>query len=401
MKKINKDNQYSLQNIIILLFLGITMSPLSTYILMNILHFPSAIPEIIYFPLFYFYKNLLGISYFYKKKTFTMLFISIFIWFLLLIISFLIGNYSVMSVLTTARAYLYIIIVATYFYKSHVNEHFYSSVMTISIGSLLGWIFMAIMNVSLILTTTNEIGSTATYGNMLAISFLISISLLKNRNNIFFIGLILSIIISITASLRRQISVSFASLILSFLFLWFTKTNSKSLIVIFISIILLFISMPFIETTVETISPVMHRRIFIKSEMLLSGNTDASDDIRFQYFKKVIDDSDNLLLPHGFVSKQTHLYPEVGIFVDCPLYEILYTFGLILVFPFTIFFLYRMAYQLRMFLFKKNINSAIFFIAGTILIFLLFIEGTYITFTYISPFTGVALGGVFKKNNLT
>ena len=375
-------------HIIIYLLLGLVMSSFMTGVFGR-----YGLPEyyeLIYLPALYFlrkdFKFLHPIGRQFKPL--------VIVWGILLALALVLGNFSMGGILSVARSYLLIILFLSIGMNIKMDKKFYTILFLISLGSIIGWILLIQGKLTGIFPWGENELLFAFYGNLLSIP--VSISLVfAFFPNIFLILLVLAInvVLTFTAGLRRQILTSAVSFVLYYTVYFLRNAAVKTLIPVIIIIVGLVSALPIIEEQVADISPLLHRRIFEKTEDF--GNTD-SDDTRESNIARMFDDAGSLILPHGFVSKRTSYDEGTGRFVDTPVYELSYTFGMPLVFVFFIFFIVRVIKLFLAYAMYKTPPLSVWFVCGAVFLILLFVDGSMLSWTYTVPFTGLILGAVIR-----
>lgn len=375
--------------LLVYIVIGLLMSGLSTQVCEKI-EIPT-IPELIYLPLILIVSK----DYTVRSKWKNQFVVFSVAWFFVLICALLNGQFDISPVLSTARAYLLLILFLTLFFNISNTEKLLQAVFITSFSSVVGWA----LTVYLKFTGVFPIGlDFVTYGNMVAVSLAISFAFTKYRRPVILLPLLAIVIfISVASATRRLILVSVMSIIVSFLFnSIFIKKSFKSTIVLAIITISFISILPAIESTVEDISPVLHHRVFDKTKNAAIDSDIAEDNVREDNFTKILNDIPNLILPHGFVSKQATADGRVGIFVDNPFYEIFYTIGL----PAGVILLLVLLIKIKDFFINcvkyKNPDVVTWFTPSLICFILLFVDSTYLSWSYITPCTGAVVGMLFK-----
>ena len=372
--------------IIALVSMGfLVFSPFGTILLMRYLGFPLSLPELLIIPYVFIFRKRYSFSPIGKKRAIG--FISL--WILMIFISILAQRYSILAVISSSRTYLTLIIAYLIFSKK--NNVSLDDVMYISLGATLGWLYSSIYGINLYIEGTTDVVSRV--GNMIAIPLLISIAVIKKHNKTLFLAIILCIAISITAGVRRQIVVFLASLFLTYGILFFKnfKKNKKQFFELILIILVFLTVLPQISNYVKENIPVLYFRVFQKSENFLKGENDQSgDSIRLENMSYLIRDFSDYIIPKGFISRRT-IEDGTGNFIDFPLLELFYMFGfllalvLLLIFAIQTFRCYKQSS-------KTNNDSLIFVILSLIMFMLLFLEGTFLSSSYVAPLTGYCLG---------
>lgn len=372
---------------LLLVLMGLVIfSSFSSTIMIDWLHFPISLPELLFIPFLIIFRNKFNFTNIGKNRIF---YILVYIWLFLILFSIAVGEFSPFSIISTARGYLYIFI----FYVLFSNENDFSidDALYVSLGSLIGWVIASYFNFLKSLASLDE---TVSYGAMLAIPLFISISLIKKKYRLFIFGVLLIVFISFTSGLRRQILVFIISLFFTTLLI--TLRNPKLFfrisILALVFILPLILTFPVIESFFKENTPKLHYRIFTKSEALIKGQETRGDRRRSENFKYLIDNIDSFLYPRGLVSKQTTTNRKVGIYNDFPLLELSHVVSFQLAVFLIIIFALFAGRNLFFFLEKGKDESLIFVLCFVVMFSLLFLEGSFLTFPYATPITGYCLG---------
>jgi len=380
---------YKRGNILIYVIIGLLMSGLSTQVCEKI-GVPT-LPELLYIPLLFLVRKDFEIN---KKWVSDFALFSV-IWFAILFFAIIDGRFSLASIITTAKAYLIMGLFVALLYNARFTPKLSLAIFVISFASVAGWA----LTVYLKFIGVFPMGySFVTYGNMVAVSLAISFGITIYKKPIVLLLLIVIVVfISVASAIRRLILVSAVSIVISFIFNnIFVKRSFKTTLVLAVLAISFISMLPALESTIEDISPVLHHRIFDKTRNAAFDSDIAEDDVREDNFTKIWSDVPNLIIPHGFVSKQTKQDEKVGIFVDNPLYEVFYTLGLPVGILLLLIYLVRLK-RLTLYCFKlKNINMIAILTPSIICFMLLFVDSTYLSWSYITPSTGSVLGLLFK-----
>lgn len=357
-------------------------------------------PELIYVPLLFFLRN----NFSFRKSALCGFGGWFCFWFLLLVISILFGRFETSAVISTARAYLFLFAFFVIVRNVNINQYFLEAVFFSSFGSIIGWFLSISLKFLGYFPMTLDM---VTYGNMMAIPICLALlfsHFLKWKYAIPIISML--VFISFTAALRRQILVTAVSLMIC-LILYLIKTKSKKVIVVSIFTAMAFTALfPLAESAVEEFSPVLYHRVFEKSRSFLSDEDDLhEDEVRLNNFVILKNTLGESIIPHGFVSKRAMKDETVGIFVDNPLIELCYTFSIFLAIAFVFNIIKKGITAFIMYM--KTYDSKLMFciVTGSILFLLLFIDGTNLTYTYNTPFSGIVIGLLFRygsskyKNN--
>lgn len=361
----------------------IVFSPISSLIIIDFLGFPMSMPELLLIPFLYLTKDKLKTIHFNKKIFLNISIISAF----LLVLGLL--KYDIFSLLSMFRGYLYLFI----FYCSFDSQNAYTeyNILYVCFGSILGWMIEAIYNTRMYMLSSSDL--TYSYGLMLAIPLFLSISFRKGRNLLLIIGIVVILITILFAGLRRLLFIFIFSLFVVYFLNSLRAIKgilTKALMVIPIVLIVYF-NYDTIGEEVRKLSPQAYHRIFARTEItVLEGGQDNDRQTNFTNF---VENFTDYLLPHGFIGNDTSQSHAVS-WMDFPLSGIAWTISL----PFTIilllFFIRRAKKVLYKYLKKSNDEAFVFFVSFITILMLLFLEGTFITYPYATPITGLCLGKI-------
>lgn len=375
----------------LLVFGFIVLSPLSLDI-SELLGSTGSLFELLFLPFYFLYRKKMGIHLKFNKTFLIILYIIL----LLFLVSILVGNYSLHAVFSTCRAYVYMLLAFNVCYKNKKIK--IADVGLICLGSTLAWAFLSIRQIllaanGLLLDSTKMV----VYGNMIALSLIISIYIMYKKKYLFIFTIFLVLLISFTAGLRRQIFVSLISLSMAYLFIGMLNVKQffKSLLVIFPVVFFLIMFFPQIKSSVYEISPLLHSRIFVKIEELITQGGAIEDEGRKENLVEVHEMMYTSYVPKGFVTKQTLTDKDGGRYMDMPILELLYMFGTPLTIIMILTYIYYLCSHIYNYYREKKTSSAIWAILGIVMIFLLFVEGSFISFLYVVPITGYVFSRLF------
>jgi hypothetical protein len=103
------------------------------------------------------------------------------------------------------------------------------------------------------------------------------------------------------------------------------------------------------------------------------------------------------ILPSGFISKRTFDDVGAGDFMDFPLSELTRTFGLILILPFFILYGFKILNHLIEY-YRGGTEKDIIIGFGVSFVLLVFIEGSFLNFAFVTPMTGIVLAKLLYSN---
>jgi len=375
---------------LLLFFIGLLLSPMSTYIFHGI-GFPIVLPELIFIPILFYKYKYLGIS-FVRKPAFSL---SIIATVLLILFSFITQDISIVAAISTARSFLIVFVFYDIGLKIRFDENFIRVCLIISLGSIIGW---SLNNYLTIATGAYLKGNGILYGNMIAIPLCFASSLLFMSNYwIFALAFLDNIYLSMTSGLRRQILVSAISALLSMLFATVSGFSFKKQVVSIAIVAGLVVALPYMGSYLLDNNELLYNRVVLRTINLTEGVSNEGDDTRSSNSTKFIDEADQLIIPHGFVSFQTDKGGK-GVFVDSPTYMLAYTFGLI---PFLFYMLYYLARLGRCFIkafLKRSKEYGFIFITSSVVFILHFVESSMFSFSFTAPMTGICIGLLFRRD---
>lgn len=362
-------------------------STLGSTITQSYLHLPLSLPELFFVPLYLVLKkDILPIRM--DGKTFGHLF---FLLIVLIFISQIVGDYSLFAVLSSSRGYLYLFL----FYSIYRINTFYDEELLIIVllGSIVGWFISSFGNFRVVVLTEDTFQN---YGNMIAVALFILFTVLRKEWGSFLVGFAMILGICVFSGVRRITLVVFIAFALAAILqmLLYTKSIIKELVLISLVVVPLIIFIPRFGSKLEAISPVLYFRLYEKTELTLSGESSISDDYRRANINKFFDNTEEYLLPRGMVSNQYLKDDGAGIFMDFPLIALSRIFSFPIAVIMVSFFLIRGLKCFFYFRRTKNVSAAVYSATGVIFFVLLFVEGSFLVYPFVTPFTGLCLGRI-------
>lgn len=373
----------------LLILMGmLCFSTLGTKIAQDYLHLPLSLPELFFIPLYIFLKKELK-PIVLDKDTFFLLVILLV---LLIIWSQVWGQFPIYSVLSTSRGYLYMFLFLCLFKsgRTDVNEEI---IVVLCFGSIFGWFISSRMNFNAIVFEEEALQD---YGNMIAVALFMMYTILKKQWKLFFIGFVMILGICMFSGIRRVILVAALSFAIPVIMQVLSNKKSifKQAILVGIVVLPLVAAIPIAKSAIEDISPILYYRIFEKSERSLHGESEISDDLRKENIKKFFNSPADFLMPKGMISNQTTIDKNVGIFMDFPLTALSHMFSLPIAIIIVLFFLSRSYKCYLLYKRRKIIAAGVYGAMGGIFFVLLFVEGSFLVFPFITPMTGMCLGRI-------
>lgn len=389
------------QNNALFLILGLlVLSPVSSVITINILHFPLSLPELIALPILYLLKDKLK-SIQFDKSTFLRLMILLVI---LIILSIINGEFALFPILSNARAWFWIFFTYSSFKKN--NNITMEEISIMALGSLVGWFLAAYSNFDKMM-----IGALAgdelacTYGAMLAIPIFMSIVIEKKQYKLFSIGFVIMLGIMLLAGIRRAIFVVAFSLIVVLIIsslrqpkrIFRYAFGGAILVCLFAALL------PMAEDYIGGVSVTLKKRVFDRTENFLTKDIASSDDAaRLHNFENAYNNSVDFIFPRGLVDIEAQNLKSVA-FMDFPLSQLLWIFSLLGTIIIVAYYIRIMFINARYYYQYKKEENLMVAVSLIVMASLLFLEGTFLAFPYAAPYTGFVLGQSVlysKKKNL-
>lgn len=379
-------------NFLLFLVGFIIFSPIQSYLFIQVLGFPLTLPELLVLPIIRFLRRQLGLRL--TKEIYSYFFVGL----LLVFLAVLVNIFPIYSILSTFRAYLYIFIVLVAI-KNRKIPAGVDGLFAISLGSTFAWAVLSYISFQGIVTWGKGV---AVYGNMITLGMSILIPFIFYKRVSIIVTLILSLIISIYAGLRRQIVVVALSLFFGIYIRATSSLKSFAMVVLgfCLSLPLIINIFKFTVKYIERLSPILYSRVITKSVLLFDDKRSESDVSRLTNFREMRDNYYEYILPRGFVSKRTLADKELGAYMDIPVKELLHTFGLIFTVVLLVVFLSRMYYHYFNYRRNGTRESGLIFGMAIVIITLFFLEGSFLNFMYTVPVTGFILGRLLSTRNL-
>lgn len=373
----------------------IVFSPISSNITLDFLNLPLALPELLFLPFYFKISKIFNL-----KVNSKILVTGSVIIILLIAIAFIFNLFPFSSILSTARGYFYMLLVFSIFKNKPISDINY--IFYVAFGSSVAWMILGLYSINQLITNFYSEWFTVIYGNMIALSLMITIAIVYSKRYYIYITYVITLSISLTVGLRRQLLASILAYILSFFSLM--QFSSKRIVNLFILISIISISVVFVYPAAQKFiyeaSPQLYMRLFLKSENILTGTTNISDESRLNSLNGFIENIDNYIIPRGFVSKRTMEDKGAGLFMDAPYIELFHTFGIIFLIPILLYFFSSLKFHYRNFYRRGIKESAVCIVMGGVIFSLLLVEGSFLNFVYTTPITGYVLARIFSTKNL-
>lgn len=380
------------RNDLLFFLLGfVVFSPLSTTILIDWFHFPLSLPELLFIPFAYLLKNKIrSLQIYFSDVVSTAL-----ILLCLILIGAVYGEFSLYEMLSSARAWFYLLLTYKAFKRPNCIES--RDLLWMSLGGLLSWMIISRLNFNKVLISfATDQGEMCTYGIILFVPIFVSLALSQKKYGFLFLGLTTILSTCIFSGIRRLTVIVVSSLLFSFL-LSVLKNKGSLVKISFIVAIILFIgslTLPIIMTQVENSSPVMYYRIFGRTQAFLeSGDSESEGDVtRMKNINKFFCNVDDYIIPRGMVSFHTTNNSTVGLFNDLPILQLSWLFGFLVCMLIIIYFLRSVIGNYYRFIKNKDDTSFCMVVCLLSMGILLFLDGTFIEYAEFTPITGMILG---------
>ena len=374
-------------DIILLVLMGmLSFSSLASYVSQNYLHISLSAPEVFFIPLFLLLKHKFEPIRF-DKDTFAKLIILLV---LLVLWSQVLGTYPLYSVLSSARGYLYLFL----FYCIYKKNSSFDKVTLILIcfGSIIGWFITSYFNFQLLISDTTQ--GHQDYGNMITVALFIIYTIMLKRWKLFAVGFVMILGICIFSGIRRVIFVVLLAMAAAVLIQVLVSKKSIIKQALFVGIIFIpiYFALPLLEQQIEELSPILHMRLFEKTEQLMEGDMSSGDDFRKTHIEAFFNNPLDNMIPKGMVSNQYLSDKGTGIFMDFPLFALAHMFGFIIALFIVAYYLIKGYKSFLLYKITKDENVGATAILSVIFFSLLFVEGSFLVYPFATPFTGMFLG---------
>lgn len=369
-------------------------SPFSSYLTIDILHLPISAPEVLLIPFLPWCFRNLKFKRLISSKFVSLVLISL----VFLAIAIVHGRFSVYAIVGAYRLYFYAIIFYCYFSeRNNVSLH---DMYILCMGSTIGWVVTAVV---FFRTVTLIDGISVCYGPMLIISYTFCYDMLRGRLKRGVIDILLFVVIGIIGALRRVwailaiqlIVVSFLLVKKRFVNLFKLNTLLAGLVVIFI-----FVS-PVLVSSIQNVSHAFYFRVVEKTESMFNGESNGGDEGRIRMITEALNRYETDLFPKGYISKNTGADHTLGEFFDVPFKELTHTFGYFGAIFICLFFGWltiRLYNRVR----RGQLPTVdyCYVVSYISMIALLFLEGSFLSYPYMSIFTGYSLGCISRYSGL-
>lgn len=373
----------------------IIFSPFSSWLLIDVLGLPFSLPEIFMIPFWLLFRRMLDLRVNFSAGALVgagMIFFGVGI-------GGLVGEYPLYSICATARAYVDILL--WYMLLSGSRRINFCHVTWLAIGSICGWLFVSRIKLGLLQQGGSD--SIAVAGGLVPLSLVLVTTIVFAKYRLLIFALCVGLMTSFFSGVRRQIF----SLVVSFLGGMGLAFSIKRFLTLGIlaGIILggVIASWGTLGEIAKEQAPMLYVRVFQRTQHLFEGNVETTGDTT--RILAVLDCfstttlGDNLL-PRGFVSKRTNVDAGTGIYNDVPMMELYHTFGFWGAWIICGIYLLYVLKHLRRAIFLKNKSSAVWTVVGGHMFLLLFLEGGFLAYPYLSLFTALALVNVFRTHDM-
>lgn len=374
----------------------LVLSPLSSYIILDLLLLPLYVPELLLLPFIFLLRSTSNriLKVFINRKVFIYFCVATFFIVWLAVYSVFFNQLGAYSTLSTARGYLYLIIAAIISY--HMNAPRVKELWLVTAGVMVGTLLCGEL-----VWQSLQFGETARiYPNMPALYILVISGLLTRQPIIIVMTLLLAVGVAFESGVRRPLIPIGAGLV-GYLLLVGKKKRlgfQRRIRALLAAGGAIAITLVFLPTIIRFFSPneYQYSRLVDRAyQLFLVGELDNSDSHRLRSAQMVLSAWDQFWIPKGFIAKQTSITGR-GLFTDFPIYEFFYMLGSI---PALILFSFLSLSFFRAFraeIRKPGLDAdSVASTSGLLFAGLLLVSGTFLHFTYEVVFTGWLLGRVF------
>jgi hypothetical protein len=369
----------------------VVFSRLSAYIVLKLLHLPYYTPEI----LVLFFISFLGKKYGpfilrIIKENSAVLVLYLYLIVTLIFISLLSNEFGMKYILATARGYVYIIFF--FVIGKNIKTFDVKSLYFVALGSVFGSFF------DLMIFTDAENIEDIYYVNLTAIFLAVIIPLVRGKFGLLMLSIAPVFFVALYSGLRRAFIVLFLALILGYFIKILSERKLKFIfsIAMLVSLVIIFYEniLNYIIQLIQGNSYLYHRLVE-KSSAIFLDELSIGDARRVTYISEIPDFIEKLVLPRGFLTKAPAI-TGTGLFMDLPIYELLYTLGSIITTILLMIIIWETLKKLRLsFKYSLELNQII---PATVILFMvfLFFDGGFLFWPYATFFTGLFLGLLFN-----
>lgn len=376
----------------------VVFSPMSTFILMDILHLPLTLPELLFIPFCFLLRDKFR-SIRFRIADFVITFLVIFV---LLILGIAQGSFQMYAMLSSSRPWFYLILTTLLFSRNNnINSN---DLFCLSLGSIISWLLISFLNfgkyIAGAIFADEEL---CTFGVMIAVPLFIAYAMSRGRNILLIIGMAFLLPTCIFSGIRRLMIVVALSLLLSFILSLKkdVKKFAKYILLAFVAVLLIIPIMPTVKDIVEDASPTLYYRVFGRTEAFFETgeSQSAGDEVRKKNITYFFSNFEEFTIPRGMVSLHTATDKFAGLFNDLPLVQLCWLFGWPVAFLLLAYFIRVLLINYKKFCYNKDDTSFVSVVCLMIMFMLLFLEGTFIEYPESTPVTGMALGRAILNCN--
>jgi len=362
-------------------------SPVSSLLSMSFLHLPLALPELFFLPFYFLLQKKIRSVQLKSRSVFKVIYLLI----IMLLCALFSANFSLFAILSNARAWLYLFLSFCIF--RYDNDITYDDILYLALGSIIGWGVVCLYTINRFILF-GDYHVSVTYGLMLSLPLFYSIAIYKKEKVLLMIGFIMTMVIIIFSGTRRVILVTTLSIIVPLIVVALIRKKNIFLysIASLIVFVVVYTTVPTIENVVKEISPHLHFRLFTRTESLITGGLEASDDLgRLGIITSTYDEMLKSCLPNGFISMQTATDDNTGHYNDYPFSMLMWIFSWPLAFLILLYAIIITMKNIRVVIKTEALPPLVSTVCLLTILFLLFLDGSFLTYAYATPITGAVL----------
>ena len=380
-----------MDNLILSMMGFLVFSPVATDLCIDVLHLPLVSPEILIIPFFFILRKKFQTLRIDKKLFSNFIVLHV----LLLIIAYLWDEFQYMGIVSLSRSYLYLYLCLCIF--KNKSDFTTEDFLYLSLGGLIGWLFISRIHFARLLVDYNM--SNLTYGTALFIPMFLSIAISLKKRIILWLGIGIMILIFIFAGLRRIIALFVFSLVAIYV-LQVLGDKKKilqafSFFVVFIGLILFL--MPIIEDNIKDLSPELHYRMFVRTERALDGDSGESEQSRVDNIASTLGLEPENFIPHGYYTNHA-MEPGAGVFNDVPMIALIWIFSSPIAWLIIINIFSKVIKGVKIYARYNNPQQMPFIVCCIMLFTQLIMDGSFMSYCYCAPITGICLGRLLYYN---
>ena len=380
--------------IIFFIFGATVLSRVSAYLSMDVLGVPIYMPEIIVmFFVPFLWARYLRPVYMAVKSQIVYLYFAALLILIFIVYSLYVNSDGLIHVLGTARGYMYIIVIALI--CKNIDVFNLRMIFWASMGSVVSTF------IDVVFVHDVRYLESVFYVNLTAVFIVVIILLVRNKYSMFGLVFLMVISLGFATVLRRVFVVLVLGILFAMVVNYFSGKRSDKAKVIIVTFVL-YVFGEYIAKYIIRISEInsyIYNRIIVKTIQSTVSGGSIGDVRRYEWIIEIPHYFyEYIVWPNGFITKDTKV-SGTGMYMDIPLWEIIYTFGGVLSAIMIISIIVAIvSYVKRIIICRKD--KICYVVPLTVVLFMcfLFFDGAFLLWPYTTVYTGIFLGLIFNKN---